>query len=114
MFTANIISIFFIGSFVLVFIRDYFEDKEFYKALKYVLILLIIASVYNLLAGFFLLSGWEDPFINANPETMGRAGARRGGGLVLLMIKFWPYFLIGWCGLNLIIIFFRGWIDHLK
>tara|TARA_B110000971_G_C19631420_1_gene329330 strand:+ start:113 stop:457 length:345 start_codon:yes stop_codon:yes gene_type:complete len=114
MFTVNIISFFLIGSFVLVFIRDYLEEKELYKFLKFVLILLIIASIYNLLAGSFLLSGWEDPFINADAETLGRTGARRGGGLILLVIKFWPYFLIGWGGLNLYTIFFRGWSTHLK
>ena len=114
MFTFNIISIFLISSFILTFIRDYFEEKELFKYLKIILILMIIAAIYNLLAGIFLLSGWEDPFSNADPQILGRTGARRGGGLVLLMIRFWPYFLIGWGGLNLYTIFFRGWSAHLK
>ena len=114
MFTAKIISFFFIGSLVLILIRDYCEEKEFFRFLKIILILMIIAAAYNLIAGFFLLSGWEDPFINADHQTLGRTGARRGGGLILLMIKFWPYFLIGWGGLNLYTIFFRGWSTHLK
>ena len=52
-----------------------------------------IVSIYNFIAGLSMSFGWEDPLSNATPEQQGRAAARRGGGLVLLIISFWPYIL---------------------
>ena len=98
MITAKIIAISFIGSFVIIWPMTYFQDKEKFEFLKICVTILIIFSAYNLIAGIYLLSGWEDPLSQASGQQQGRAAARRGGGIILLAIKFWPYVLIGWAG----------------
>ncbi|MDA9664950.1 hypothetical protein N9T92_01980 [Candidatus Pelagibacter sp.] len=95
MFSAKIITITFLSSFFGIFIVDYLENKPQFKIiLKTFLLIIIIFSIYNLIAGLNLWFGWEDPLSKATPEQMGRTSARRGGGLVLLIISFWPYILI--------------------
>jgi len=61
----------------------------------------LCASLYCVAAGLHLLSGWEDPISGADPEAVGNAASRgRGrGGIIILLIRFWPYALIvlgGW------------------
>ena len=94
MFSVKIITITFLSSFFGIFIVEYLENKPQFKIiLKTLLLIFIIFSIYNLIAGLNLWSGWEDPLSKATPEQMGRTSARRGGGLVLLIISFWPYIL---------------------
>ena len=94
MFSAKIITITFLSSFFGIFIVEYLENKPKFKIiLKTLLLIFIFFSIYNLIAGLNLWFGWEDPLSKATPEQMGRAGARRGGGLLLLIISFWPYIL---------------------
>ena len=94
MFTAKIIAITFLSSFFGIFVVEYLEGKPQLKIiLKTLLLIFIFFSIYNLIAGLNLWFGWEDPLSKATPEQMGRAGARRGGGLLLLIISFWPYIL---------------------
>lgn len=94
MFSAKIIAITFLSSFFGIFVVEYLEEKSRFKNfLKLILITFIIFSIYNFFAGLNLWFGWEDPLSKASPEQMGRASARRGGGLLLLIISFWPYIL---------------------
>ena len=94
MFSAKIITITFLSSFFGIFIVEYLENKPKFKIiLKTLLLIFIFFSIYNLIAGLNLWFGWEDPLSKATPEQMGRTSARRGGGLVLLFISFWPYIL---------------------
>tara|TARA_Y100000768_G_C23639392_1_gene523371 strand:- start:240 stop:581 length:342 start_codon:yes stop_codon:yes gene_type:complete len=94
MFSAKIITITFLSTVFGIFIIEYLENKPKLKIiLKILLLIFIIFSIYNLLAGLNLWFGWEDPLSKATPEQIGRAGARRGGGLLILIISFWPYIL---------------------
>jgi len=94
MFSAKIITITFLITFFGIFVVQFLENKEKFKTLlKLILLIFIICSLYNFLAGLSLWFGWEDPLSNITPEQQGRAAARRGGGIVLLIISFWPYIL---------------------
>ena len=57
----------------------------------------LMASLYCMTAGIFLLTDWQDPFGTADPQQLARASAAHGGkgGIVVLAIRFWPYVLIG-------------------
>ena len=89
MFTAKIIAITFLSSFFGIFVVEYLEGKPQLKIiLKTLLLIFIFFSIYNLIAGLNLWFGWEDPLSKATPEHLGRTSARRGGGLVLLVISF--------------------------
>jgi len=94
MFSSKIIAVTFLSSFFGIYLVNFLEGKKKLKnLLKFVLLIFIIFSIYNFLAGLNLLFGWEDPLSNITPEQQGRAAARRGGGIVLLIISFWPYIL---------------------
>ena len=99
MFTAKIITTTVILSFVLVFLMNFLQSKpRLLKLFQLVVISSILVSLYNLIAGIHLLIGWEDPLINASGKELGEASARgRGrGGVFIVIIKFWPYVLIGY------------------
>ena len=99
MFTAKLISIGIAVSFASVFIMNYLQDKpSLIKIFQTSVIISIISGLYILGAGIFLLTGWEDPFINASAKEIGQASSRAGGkgGIVILIIKYWPYAMIAW------------------
>ena len=103
MFTTKIITITLLSSFFGIFLVNFLENKKkLEQILKLILIIFILFSIYNFFAGLNMMFGWEDPLFSAKPEQIGRAAARRGGGLFLLVISFWPYILtfagayIGW------------------
>ena len=85
MFTAKLIAITFIGSFVIVWPMSFLQDKEKWEFLKICVAIFTIFSVYNLIAGIYLLTGWEDPLSQASGQQQGRVAARRGGGFVVLV-----------------------------
>lgn len=96
MFSAKVIATFFIASFMLVLIRYFFENRSS-NILKFILSIELITYFYLLIAGVYLLVGWVDPTVGAEvSETSRAASAGRGrGGFIILIIKYWPYFLIG-------------------
>ena len=68
---------------------------------KKFLLVVIALQVPAIFQGIYLIgSGYESFLTNADPDAMGRTAARgRGrGGIVLLIIQFFPYFLIGGYG----------------
>ncbi len=97
MFAGKIIAIAFVAMFVPVFPAQWLEKKNLDKLATVFWTIGLIASIYSVVAGIFLLVGWENPLVNADPETLAKVSARaRGrGGLIILAIKFWPYVLIG-------------------
>ena len=96
MFSAKVIATFFIASFLLVFVRAFFENRS-NSILKFVLSIELITYFYLLIAGIYLLVGWVDPMVGAEVSDTSRAAAssRGRGGFVILIIKYWPHFLIG-------------------
>ena len=65
-------------------------------------VLSFICAIYILLAGIFLMSGW-DPFANilSTDLAMKSFHMRGKGWIVILFIKLMPYFMIGWALINL-------------
>ena len=116
MFSGKIIAFFFIISFILLHIRSYFYEKGKHGFGKPVLIFEIITYSYLIICGLYLLSGWVDPFASADPSQLGRAAAKSGGkgGIVILIIKFWPYILIGWGSYALFQTWKGGWFEYLR
>ena len=65
-------------------------------------VLSFICTIYILLAGIFLISGW-DPFSNISSTDLAMKSVhmRGKGWIVILFIKFIPYLMIGWALINL-------------
>lgn len=55
----------------------------------------LVASVYLVLSGAYLLNGWRNPFEGHGPV--------RGPVIALIAVRYWPYALMligGMCGFN--------------
>jgi hypothetical protein len=96
MFQASFIFIAFVGSFVTIHALVAVDKRGWDAAAKAAAVGGLVASLYCLAAGIFLLSGWEDPFAAVDSAELGKASGRRGGrgGIIVLAIRFWPYVLI--------------------
>jgi hypothetical protein len=97
MFSAQLITFFFIAMFVGPIVSQFLVKRGATTLAKTSMALVCVASVYCLLAGLFLAAGWEDPFANASAAEVGHAAAthRGRGGIFILAIRLWPYVLIG-------------------
>tara|TARA_B110000503_G_C7066721_1_gene379096 strand:- start:123 stop:473 length:351 start_codon:yes stop_codon:yes gene_type:complete len=62
---------------------------------SFFLILELLSTVALLAIGLYLLSGWEDPTGGMSLADNPRPGGK--GGFIILIIKYWPHCLIGWC-----------------
>ena len=97
MFSANILTITVLSSLfgllVFQFIEDKFNVKNNNIFIQGILWILLIFSLYNFLGGLSMIFDWENPLSEISPEQQGRVAGRRRGGLVLLIIQFWPYAL---------------------
>ena len=96
-FTQYPILIAFVFTFAMMFARMGLpkQTSKLYVLIKPMAWLWLSTSVYLLLAGLFLAADWPDPLAGADPSQIAHAAARRRGGLILLVIRFWPYFLMG-------------------
>jgi len=96
MFTAKIIGFCFVSMLISTWLHDVFLKKDQLQLSKATVYFGFIASLYCVIAGIFLLSGWQDPLAGADPSEVAKASVRhRKGGLVILLIKYFPYVLIG-------------------
>lgn len=95
MFSTQIITIsFFISALGVIILNFAIEKIKVSKEIvKYILIIALLSSIYNALAGMSMIFDWVDPLSKASPEQIGKAAARRRGGIILLLISFWPYIL---------------------
>ena len=55
----------------------------------------LISTLVLLFIGIDLLVGWTDPISGADLSSSSKMHVR--GGIVILIIKYWPYCLVGWC-----------------
>lgn len=93
MFSSEVITFFFISiiaSFHLLKLLDKFGAVALSKS---ILTFACISSIYCVIAGLFLLSGWQDPLSIASTEALANTSSRYKG-LFVVVIKYWPYFLI--------------------
>jgi hypothetical protein len=95
MFAAYPIAIAFVAMFAAAFPIEWLEKKGHDSIVRALLITSLISGTYCLAAGAHLLGGWQDPFAAAAPQELASASSGRRGGLIILMIRFWPYVLIG-------------------
>jgi hypothetical protein len=96
MFTAKIIGFCFIFMMVAGLLHSFFLNKGFMKIARVTLFFGFLTSIYSLVAGIFLLSGWQDPLAGADPFEIAKASIRgnRKGGIIILLIKYFPYVLV--------------------
>ena len=92
MFSAKTIFIIIVISIVSAFIGRSGKIKSVERLF---LLIELISTAILLLIGLDLLIGWTDPMSGASLADNPRAGGR--GGFIILIIKYWPYCLIGWC-----------------
>ena len=92
MFSAKTIFIIIVISLVSAFIG---RSGKIPSVQRLFLIIELISIVILLAIGLDLLIGWTDPMSGAGLADNPRPGGR--GGFVILIIKYWPYCLIGWC-----------------
>ena len=101
MFTFSLIAIAFVASFAWVPLFEWLDKRNWTTSTNVVLGVGLIAGVYCILTGAQLLIGGEDPLAGADPETVARAGRERFSvGFVILVIRFWPYVLLGFGALS--------------
>jgi hypothetical protein len=110
MFTGQYIAIAFLTMFAAIGAFLLIEKRRWLLAERPVLLLGLVASGYCIAAGLFLLSGWQDPLGVASSLEVAHAATSHGGrgGVAILVIRFWPYVLIGlgsYCGYYYILIF---------
>ncbi|MBT6047727.1 MAG: hypothetical protein HOG49_13040 [Candidatus Scalindua sp.] len=95
MFSGWIIFYFIIGAFVSNILAQFLGKRTMHRASNVLFVFSLIAGIYCLAAGIFLAAEWQDPFANANISSSTYVRGRGRGGLVILVIKYWPYVLIG-------------------
>ena len=100
MFTPNLITITFITTIFGFTIFQLLENRLPKAILKIMLYILILFSIYNFFAGLSMVADWVDPLSkldlsSGQARTIGRTG-RELAPLLLIGLKFWPYFLMGW------------------
>jgi hypothetical protein len=89
MFTAEIIGICFISMFAWVGLLYLLGKRRMIKSAKAVVGIGVAVSIYCMLAGVFLLSGWQDPLASVDPSTVVSASSTHGGkgGIIVLAIS---------------------------
>ena len=92
MFSAKIIFIIIITQVISGFLG---RSGKFKTVEKFFLMLDLISTAILLVIGLDLLIGWIDPMGGASLADNPKPGGR--GGFIILIIKYWPYCLIGWC-----------------
>jgi hypothetical protein len=96
LFQAYIIGIAFFTTFLIAIPAMWLEEHEF-KGISFFLFGVgLISGLYCIFAGLYLAGTWEDPISNVDPEMIGKmSGRARGrGGIIILVVRFWPYVLI--------------------
>ena len=79
MFAGEIIAVAFVAMFASMYPASWLEEKNLDKLATVFFTIGLIASIYSVITGIFLLVGWEDPLNNADPETLAKASTRARG-----------------------------------
>ena len=93
MFSSEVITFFFISVIASFHLLKFLNKFGAITLSKIILAFACLSSIYCVLAGLFLLSGWQDPLSAASAESLANTQSRYKG-LFLVVIKYWPYFLI--------------------
>ena len=103
MFSAKLITICFIGMFMWPMLHSWLlkinNINILQSLLKTTIIVSILCCIYCLFAGLSMVSNWSDILlVPKDTQTIATTSTRRGGGLVMLIIEYWPYCLSGLSG----------------
>ena len=96
MFPAKLIGVAFVLMFFLPWATEKFQKSASLQQLKFLSTFAFLISVYCFLAGLTMYTGWANPLAAADPHVLGMTAAkgRGGGGLILLMVAYWPHALM--------------------
>jgi hypothetical protein len=96
MFPAKLTGLAFIVMLFLPWAAERLQNKVSVQQLKLLSALAFLVSVYCFFAGLMLYTGWTNPLAGADPNSLGRTAVagHGGGGLLLLMIAYWPHALM--------------------
>ena len=87
-----------VGSFVLqVYVLAPLLEKSVTTLLKFIIVVCIILSIYNLCAGIYLLSIWDFAGIDIRSSNRGIIKTI----IVSIIFYLWPFIVIGWGGCSL-------------
>ena len=75
---------------------NFLQSRGFVWTARILMFSALLASIYCVTAGIYLMEGWGDLFIDASGAELGNASARgRGrGGIIIAAIRYWPWVLI--------------------
>ncbi|MBC7755555.1 MAG: hypothetical protein H7Z20_02735 [Bdellovibrio sp.] len=93
MFSSEVITFFFISVIASFHILKLLDKFGAVTLTKIILAFACLSSIYCLLAGLFLLTGWQDPLSATSAESLANTHSRYKA-LLFVAIKYWPYFLI--------------------
>lgn len=101
MFSSDYIILSIVYIFILAFLTDSYVHKKYLG--KIIIFTGLVACLYCISAGMYLLGSWVDPLSGMEAGERGILSAKAGGrgGIILLVISLWPYILIGFgsfCG----------------
>ena len=97
MFSSEVITFFFISVFASIYLFQLLHKFRAISLAKIIVAFGCFSSIYCVLAGLFLAFGWQDPLSTASTEMVTRTSLSHGGrgGLLVAVIRYWPYVLIG-------------------
>ncbi len=100
MFPGEVVFAVFLGMIPIGGLAVWLDNRSFHSLASALFTISVVAGLYCVLAGIFLVADSEDPFASIDAEdakTIGRAAAhgRGRGAILLLIIRFWPYVLVG-------------------
>lgn len=105
-FQTGIIAVAVIFGLTAAWIFGILKEKQAWRALAFVSGVAVLVGIYILATGAYLLGGWSDPLATTDPNQVSEVTSRGRNGLIVLAIRYWPYFLLGFGAL----VSYLGWL----
>jgi hypothetical protein len=77
-----------------ILIGEPLRNRKLLKLDTYLMAVALLAGLYLLACGIDLAIGWQDPFANVSAADVAEVHHGRRGGLLILLVRVWPYALI--------------------
>lgn len=96
MFSGEIIAVAFIAVLVSANVLRFAEEIKWHLIVRAFTLILVIAGIYCFIAGAWMVGGWSDPLASMTAEEIDkvRPMSRGRGGILIVVIQFWPYVLM--------------------
>lgn len=112
MFSSEVITFFFLSVIVCYHLLKFLGRFSAINVKKFTLSFAIASSIYCILAGLFLLYGWQDPLTGVSAESIANTQSRYKG-IFLIVVKYWPFVLI-WLGITSTITYSRTLLSIIR